>query len=72
MTPDFKRYNEDIEKYNEAAVRIVTKHGFKVNDLYDFSKTLPMESRSDAVHFYTETGEAAFTRKVLDCIQNEI
>ena len=69
MNPDFMRYNEDIEKYNEAAVK---KHGFKVNDLYEFSKTLPMESRSDAVHFYTEIGEAAFTQKVLDCIRDTL
>ena len=69
MNPDFMRYNEDIEKYNEAAVKIVKKHGFYVNDLYEFSKTLPEESRSDAVHFYTDIGESGFTKKVLDCIE---
>ena len=72
MAPDFMRYNEDIEKYNDAAVRIVKKHGFEVNDLYEFSKTLPKEMRSDAVHFYTQEGEAAFTQKVLDCILSVI
>ena len=37
MQKDFKRYNEEIEKYNEAAIQVVKKHGFAVNDLYAVS-----------------------------------
>ena len=72
MQKDFMRYNEDIELYNQAAVRIVTKHGFEVNDLYTLSKSLPDEARSDAVHFYTDMGTEAFARKVLECINKAL
>ena len=32
MVKNFKRYNEDIEKYNDVAASIVKKYGFEVND----------------------------------------
>ena len=35
------RYNREIEAYNAAAVEIVTKHGFAVNDLYGWMKDVP-------------------------------
>lgn len=65
MGADFKRYNEDIEKYNEIAVETVIKYGFKVNDLYALSKALPENAHSDAVHYYTTIGTEAFTNQVL-------
>lgn len=72
MDKDFKRYNEDIEKYNETAVEIVKKHGFKVNDLYALSATLSKEVHSDAVHYYTPEGTKAFTDQVLSFVLNEL
>lgn len=69
MAPDFMRYNEDIEKYNAAAVKIVTKYGFEVNDLYAVSKTLPEEAHSDAVHYYTDIGTQAYSKQVLSYIE---
>lgn len=68
MNADFMRYNEDIEAYNAAAVRIVEKYGFKVNDLYSLSKTLPEEAHSDAVHYYTDLGTEAFSEQVLSFV----
>lgn len=68
MRDDFKRYNEEIEAYNEAAVAVVEKYGFEVNDLYAVSAALPPEAHSDAVHYYTPLGTEAFTNKVLSCI----
>lgn len=68
MSKNAKRYNEDIEKYNEAAVAIVKKYGFEVNDLYAVSKTLPEEAHSDAVHYYTPIGTKAFADAVLSYI----
>ena len=65
MNKDFKRYNEDVEKYNAVACEIVKKHGFAVNDLYAISKVLPEEAHSDAVHYYTAMGTEAFTNQVL-------
>lgn len=61
MSPGFIRYNNEIEEYNAAAVEIVTKYGFSVNDLYSVSVSLPTEAHSDAVHYYTPTGTKAFT-----------
>lgn len=72
MSRDFKRYNEEIEKYNEAAIRIVKKYGFKINDLYALSVTLPEEVHSDAVHYYTPAGTEAFTNQVLSFVVPEL
>ena len=68
MSKDFKRYNEEIEQYNEAAVNVVKKYGFEVNDLYAVSKTLPKEAHSDPVHYYTPLGTEVFTNQVLSCV----
>lgn len=68
MSKDFKRYNEEIEQYNEAAVNVVKKYGFEVNDLYAVSKTLPKEAHSDPVHYYTPQGTEVFTNQVLSCV----
>ena len=65
MSPDFKRYNEDIEDYNAAAVNVVSKYGFQVNDLYAVSVSLPAEAHSDAVHYYTPMGTKILTEQVL-------
>lgn len=68
MKKDFKRYNEEIEQYNECAVSIVKKHGFLVNDLYAVSKSLPEEAHSDPVHYYTTGGTEKFTNQVLSVV----
>ncbi len=68
MGKDFKRYNEEIEAYNKAAVEVVKKYGFEVNDLYAVSTTLPKEAHSDPVHYYTKTGTEAFTNQVLSVV----
>ena len=72
MQRNVMRYNEDIEKYNKVAVEIVKKHGFKVNDLYALSKTLPESAHSDPVHYYTPEGTKAFTNQVLSCVCPEL
>ena len=68
MDKDFKRYNEEIEAYNDAAVAVVKKYGFAVNDLYGVSTKLPAEAHSDPVHYYTPAGTEAFTKQVLSCL----
>lgn len=68
MGKDFKRYNGEIEKYNEAAVEVVKKYGFEINDLYATSCALPVEAHSDAVHYYTSMGTEAFTQQVLSFV----
>lgn len=68
LTGIFTRYNDEIEKYNEAAVAVVKKYGFSVNDLYAVSATLPDDAHSDPVHYYTPVGTEAFANQVLSCI----
>ena len=63
--PEFMRYNEEIEAYNTAAVKVVSKYGFQVNDLYAVSVTLSAEAHSDPVHYYTAMGTKIFTEQVL-------
>lgn len=72
MDKNFKRYNEEIEKYNEAAVKIVKKYGFSINDLYSLSASLSEEAHSDAVHYYTPAGTKAFTNQVLSVVSREL
>ena len=72
MNGIYKRYNEEIEKYNEVAVKVVKKYGFKVNDLYALSATLPEEAHSDVVHYYTPIGTEAFTNQVLSVVLPEL
>ena len=68
MRPDFERYDTDIEVYNAAAVEVVAKYGFEINDLYAASVKLPAEAHSDAVHYYTPMGTKVFTEQVLSCL----
>ncbi len=72
MSKDFKRYNEEIEKYNDVAVAIVKKYGNKINDLYSLSKTLDKSAHSDAVHYYTPEGTKAFTNQVLEFLTDAL
>jgi len=65
MDKDFKRYNAEIEAYNEAALAVVREFGFAVNDLYPISRALPDEAHSDTVHYYTSMGTEALTKPVL-------
>ena len=65
MDKNFKRYNDEIEKYNSVAVEIVKKYGFLVNDLCAVSKTLPENTHSDPVHYYTSQGTKALSEQVL-------
>ena len=68
MLKDFKRYNEEIEAYNEIAVSIVKKYGFAVNDLYALSASLPDEAHSDPVHYNTPAATRAFTDQIIASI----
>lgn len=68
MGPVFMRYNKEIEDYNAAAVKVVQKYGFQVNNLYAASVSLPAEAHSDPVHFYTPMATKVFTGQVLSYI----
>ena len=61
------RSNREIAQYNDAAVAVVKKYGFQVNDLYALSASLPLNAHSDAVHYYPQ-GTEAFANQVLDVL----
>ena len=64
--PDYAiRYNPDIERYNAAAVEVLTGHGVVINDLYTLLKDLPDDSHSDQTHFYTAKATALFGGHVI-------
>ena len=65
---DFKRYNKDIEEYNRIALDVLKDTDTVINDLYSFTKSLPVECYSDVTHLYTPDGTNAMVNKVLDVI----
>ena len=73
MDPDvFIRYNDEIEAYNRAAIDVVKKYGFEINDLYSISLSLPDSAHSDNVHYYTQQGTEAFSKQVLQYISKAL
>ena len=67
--PDFKRYNSDIEKYNNAAIRVLSEKGIIINDLYSISASFDESLHSDWVHFNDEGSKIlaqAVCKKILE------
>ena len=62
----------NVESYNEAALEIIEKHGFAVNDLYEITKNAPKEYHSDRVHYYTKDGTRILTNKVVESIEERL
>lgn len=53
---DYKRYNADVEKYNQTADRVVAERGIYSIDLYRFCQCLGREETyCDHIHFTEET-----------------
>lgn len=69
---DFKRYNRDIEAYNEVAVKIVKSYGGEINDLYKLLEGAPSSYHSDATHYYTREATELITNQVLNSIENTL
>ena len=57
------RYNEDIEKYNQAAVKIATENNVTVFDLFEFTHSWTSECYRDYCHF-TESAFATLGKEV--------
>ena len=68
VTAERKCENKDIEAYNAAAVEIVKKHGFEVDDLYSVTKQLPKAAYSDFMHFDTKLGRETLTNAVVSTL----
>lgn len=67
-----KRYNKDIELYNEVAAEIIKKHGFAMNDLYKITRDVPIEYYSDMTHLYTKEGTRLLSDKVIKTIEKAL
>ena len=64
-----KRFNADIEAYNEAAIKVVTARGAGINDLYAATKDAPESVYSDSTHFNTQEGTRLVTEPVISSIE---
>jgi lysophospholipase L1-like esterase len=66
---DFRRYNEDVIKYNEISKKVVQRLGIPVNDLYTFvmKADKDMIMKEDGVHF-TDFGYGLLGEQVADSI----
>jgi len=55
LKSDFKRFNDDVEKYNSVADRIAASRGVRVIDLYALCQSMGgAEIRCDHIHFTDE------------------
>ena len=63
------RFVEDARKYNEAAAKVMKKHGVTTNDLYALTAAFPqsMFVRPGNVH-YTKEGSARIARQVAEAL----
>lgn len=50
----FYRYNDDVMKYNAAADSLFNLYQVPIIDLYSYSKSFPLNSYSDHVHYKNE------------------
>lgn len=69
---DFKRHNETIKRYNEIAVDALSDADCRINELFDYTLSLPDDCRSDMTHFNTRAGIVAMGNRVLSVICDEL
>ena len=65
---DFSRHNTTIEAFNATARKALAGTDTVIDDLYEATKDVPREYRSDWVHFYTPEGTEYIGGKVLSVI----
>lgn len=66
---DFEvRYNADVERYNNAAIKLLSKRGVIINDLYSLMKDKPNSLHSDQTHYYTAEGTRVLGDKVIEAL----
>ena len=68
FTPELRRYNADIEKYNQIAIETLSALGEEINDLYTLSKNAPEYCHSDATHYGTREGIQLLGDKIIEVI----
>ena len=71
-TPPYQRYNADIEKFNEIAVKTLRPFNVAINDLYSITENAVPSCRSDMTHFYTPDGIRLIGDKVLKTVCEQL
>lgn len=71
-SPDFKRHNANIEKFNKTAIDALADTDAKVNDMFALTLNCPAECHSDGVHFNNDKGIALTGGKVISVICKEL
>ncbi len=69
---DFTRHNHIIMKYNNTAIKALSKTNTLINDLWTITANCPSSYHSDWVHYYTDEGTALIGNKVLSVICQEL
>ena len=64
-----KRTNENTQKYNAAAAKIVESHGGQVDDLFALTENVPESYHSDPTHFYTPEGTELLAGHVVETLE---
>ncbi|WP_036608805.1 SGNH/GDSL hydrolase family protein [Oribacterium sp. P6A1] len=67
-----ERRNQDIVRYNEIAKGVFNKMGIDINDLWEVSKKIPDDARSDQVHFDTDKGRMVLADAVAMFIKQRL
>ena len=67
------RVEGDVGTYNEAAAKVMLKHGIRTHDLYHTAASLDMQTaqRDDGVHF-TYSGSSALAESVANAVKSVV
>ena len=68
-SPNFIRYNKEIEEYNKEAIKILAPLGVEINDLYSISRGFDDALRSDWVHYGEEASKILADAVIEKCSQ---
>jgi len=69
---NFCRYNQDIERFNEIAVRTLLPLGVEINDLCAITKDMPESYHSDMTHFNTKEATKQIGDQILQLICKDL
>lgn len=67
-----ERRNSDIRKFNKIAQNVCEKYDVCIDDLWKISEIIPLEGRTDDVHFETEIGMQLLGEQVIRCLKEHI
>jgi lysophospholipase L1-like esterase len=66
------RKDADVVAYNQAAARVMKKHGVPTNDLYAFTKPILSEIQRPANVHFTDAGSQRLAEQVAAAIRKEL